>query len=119
MVYDAVLAARVRSAVAEHAPAEERAMFGGLAFMVEDHMACGMIRDDLMVRVGTERHEEARARGAQEMDMGGRPMRGMVVVPWPLLADDEVLDGWVAWAVQIARSLPPKKPRTARGRASR
>lgn len=118
MVYDTTLAARVRSAVADHAPAEERAMFGGLAFMVEDHMACAMIRDDLLVRVGAERYDEARARGAQDMDLGGRRMRGMVVVPGALLTDDEVLDGWVAWAVEIARSLPPKKPRTPRGRAS-
>ncbi len=111
MVYDAALAARVRSAVAEHAPAQEKAMFGGLAFMVEDHMACGMMGDDLLVRVGTDGHDDALARGAREMDVTGRTMRGFVVVPGTDLADDEVLDRWVAQSVRYASQLPPKKPK--------
>ncbi len=114
MVYDESLAARVRSAVAEHAPAEEKAMFGGLAFMVEEHMACGMMGDDLMVRVGPDGHDTALARGAREMDMHGRTMRGFSVVPGTTLADDEALDRWVAEGVSIARSLPPKKPKKPR-----
>lgn len=116
MVYDESLAARVRSALAEHAPAEEKAMFGGLAFMVDDHMACGMTGDGLMIRVGPDGHDEAQARGAREMHMHGRTMTGFMVVPAGDLADDEVLDRWVAQAVEVARSLPPKPPRRPRSR---
>ena len=113
MVYDAHLAARVRSAVAEHAPALEKAMFGGLAFMVDDHMACGMIGDDLMVRVGPDGHVDALARGAREMDFTGRQMRGFVVVAGADLVDDDALDRWVEQSVRFARELPPKKPKKA------
>ncbi len=78
MAYDEELADRVSwSATADFV---EKKMFGGLAFMVNTHMACGLVGDGLMVRVGSENHEDALARGAVEMDFTGRPMRGMVLV---------------------------------------
>ena len=56
-------------------------MFGGLAFMVGGHMCCGVIGDDLMVRVGRDAYEDAlAAKGARPMDFTGRPLRGMVYV---------------------------------------
>ena len=47
--------------LAPRAPFEERKMFGGLAFMVNTHMACGIVKDDLMVRVGKAGHDAALA----------------------------------------------------------
>ena len=41
-------------------------MFGGLAFMVNTHMACGIVKDDLMLRVGKAGHDAALARGARD-----------------------------------------------------
>src|SRR5688572_24941697 len=102
MAYDEELAARVRDCLAERCEFTERAMFGGLAFMVNTHMACGSMGDDLMVRVGKENHDNALSRGAREMDFTGRPMRGMVVVPGVRLATDEDLEAWVAEAVTFA-----------------
>jgi TfoX/Sxy family transcriptional regulator of competence genes len=113
MAYDEELAARVRDALAARTEFTEQAMFGGPAFMVNTHMACGSMRDDLMVRVGKENHDDALARGAQEMTFTGRPMRSMVIVPGPALADDEVLETWVERAVQFAQSEPPKPPKSA------
>jgi TfoX/Sxy family transcriptional regulator of competence genes len=52
MAYDTVLAERAVHLLAPLTAFEERKMFGGLAFMVNTHMACGIVRDDLMVRVG-------------------------------------------------------------------
>ena len=51
-------------------------MFGGLTFMINTHMAYGIVKDDLLVRFGKDNHAAALARGAQEMDFTGRPMRG-------------------------------------------
>ncbi len=89
-------------------------MFGGLAFMVNTHMACGLIRDDLMVRVGKANHEAALQRGAEVMAFTGRPMTSMVLVPGTLVEDDEVLERWVDEAVTFARSQPPKPPKAPR-----
>ena len=60
MAYDEVLADRVREAVAERTDFVEKKMFGGLAFMVNTHMACGLVGTDLMVRVGAANHDEQR-----------------------------------------------------------
>jgi TfoX/Sxy family transcriptional regulator of competence genes len=115
MAYDEVLAERIRAsldAALDAAAGEivEKRMFGGIAFMVNTHMACGILGDDLMVRVGTDLHEQAIADGAREMDFTHRPMRGMVMVDGDLL-DDDVLDRWVATAVDVAMAQPPKEPK--------
>ena len=70
--------------------------------MVNTHMACGVIHDDLLVRVGKENYEDARARGGEEMNFTGRPMRSMVVMPRDALASGSTLDDWVAEGVTFA-----------------
>ena len=113
MAFDNQLADRVRSAVAERTDFEERKMFGGLAFMVNTHMACGMVGNALMVRVGPDGHEAARARGATEMEFTGRPM---VIVPAALLATEDALDSWIDKAATHARAQPPKPPKKTRSK---
>ena len=53
MAFDELLAERVRSILAREVPdVRERRMFGGLAFLVDGHIACGIVGDELMVRLG-------------------------------------------------------------------
>ena len=111
MAYDEELAARVRDAVGSRADFSERAMFGGLAFMVRTHLAAGVTRDELMVHVGTDGYQAALADGGQELRMGERVMRGMVGVPASVTADDAALDAWVARGVELALATPPRQPR--------
>jgi TfoX/Sxy family transcriptional regulator of competence genes len=111
MAYDDALAARVREAVARRAEHEEIAMFGGLSFMVNTHLAVGLIRDDLLVNVGKGLYDEAIANGAQPMVMGARTMRGMVRVPAADLADQEMLERWLGPAVERALAKPRKPPK--------
>ncbi|MFE6970631.1 TfoX/Sxy family protein [Isoptericola sp. NPDC057653] len=111
MAYDEDLAARVRDAVGERADFTEQKMFGGLAFMVHTHMAVGITRDELMVRVGTDGYDDALADGAHELRMGERVMHGMVGVPPSVTADEAALHGWVARGVDLALATPPKPPK--------
>lgn len=84
-------------------------MFGGLGFMVHGNMACGILNDALMVRVGPERHDEALAKPhVYVFDMTGRPMKGWVVVSPEGLRTPEALKGWVDEGVSFATSLPEK-----------
>lgn len=110
MAYDEELAERVRSELRTCAEFSERKMFGGLAFMVNTHMACGIMSQGLMVRVGKANHAEALNRGAIEMAFTGRPMRGMVIVT-PEKLDGPALSDWVVGAVDFAMSEPPKPPK--------
>ena len=81
MAYDQALADRIRQAIGPRADVTEKAMFGGIAFLRDGKMFCGIVKDDLMVRVGPERYVEALARPhVRPMDFTSRPMVGYVFV---------------------------------------
>ena len=107
-MYDENLAERVRIHLSQ-APFTERKMFGGLAFLIGGNMACGIVRDELMVRTGPANYEAALARPhARPMEFTGRPMRGMVFVGVEGL-DEPSLAGWVRLGMAHAASLPAKE----------
>ena len=109
MAYNEELALRVRQSLGEQAGITERKMFGGLCFMAHGNMLGGVMGDEIIVRVGAERYEDAlQLPHAREMDFTGRPMRGFVVVASEGIASDERLNEWVRRGVQFATSLPPK-----------
>jgi hypothetical protein len=85
-------------------------MFGGLAFMLRGHMCCGIVGDDLMLRLGDAGAEKALQKPhVRPMDFTGRPMRSMVYVAGAGLRG-RALRVWVERAAEHARSLPPKAP---------
>jgi TfoX/Sxy family transcriptional regulator of competence genes len=109
VAYDEVLAERVRDALALAAELAERKMFGGLAFMLRGNMCCGVVGDELVVRVGPQGHTDALAAPhVRPMDFTGRPMTGMVYVGRDGVAADGDLRGWVERGAAHARALPPK-----------
>ena len=108
MAFDEQLAERVRVVLESDDGVTERKMFGGLAFMVNGNMACGIVKDELMLRLGAERADAALEHPhVREMDFTGRPMTGMVYVERGGLGDAE-LRAWVQQAAAYASSLPPK-----------
>jgi len=109
MAYNEKLAARIRTLLGDGPELFERKMFGGLAFMINGNMACGVTGDDLMLRVGAANHDKALSQPhARPMDFTGRPMKGMVFVGPDGTRDDDSLAAWVDRAVAFASSLPPK-----------
>jgi TfoX/Sxy family transcriptional regulator of competence genes len=110
MAYDEQLAQRVRDLLDAQPDVAERKMFGGLAFMVGGHMCCGVIGEELIVRLDPPQAEELRASepGARPMDFTGRPMRGWLYVAPEAIAEDENLETWVGRAENFASSLPAK-----------
>ncbi len=110
MAYDEDLAARVRKAIGRRAGLRELSMMGGLCFMLRGHMCCGVLRSDVVVRVGPEREKALRAKsGARPMDFTGKPLRGFLFVGPGGHRTDVSLRAWIREAVDFARSLPPKK----------
>ena len=110
MAYDVELAQRIRDQLAEYDQIlVEKKMFGGLAFMLQGNFACGLTKDDLVVRVGPERYAEALEHPqAREMDFTGKPMKGWVYVNPEGYETDEYLAQWMQQGVNFALSLPPK-----------
>jgi len=109
MAYNEELADRVRVVLAVRKDVTERKMFGGLSFMLGGNMCCGVIKDDLVVRVGPDRYEDTLAEPhARPMDFTGRPLRGMVYVGPEGCRTDRAVAKWVRRAVEFAASLPKK-----------
>jgi TfoX/Sxy family transcriptional regulator of competence genes len=110
MAFDELLAERVRSILAREAPhVRERRMFGGLALLVDGHMVCGVVGDELILRLGEEAADAALDEPhVRPMDFTGRPMRTMVFIGPPALASDRALEAWVLHALAHIRKLPPK-----------
>jgi TfoX/Sxy family transcriptional regulator of competence genes len=114
MPYDTGLAQRIRELVEDDPRISEKYMFGGIAFMANGSMAVGIIRDELMVRVGPEAHGAAVALPhARPMDFTGRPMRGFVQVAPAGFEDDAELRAWIARGVAYAVTQE-KKPKRAK-----
>ena len=83
MAYDEGLAERIRDTLSDLNDTTEMKMFGGLAFLLNGNMAVGIVKDDLMVRVGAEAHDDLLALpGARPMDFSGRPMKGTACEPF-------------------------------------
>lgn len=109
MAYDEGVAQRLREAYEAVANVGEKKMFGGIAFMVNGHMSCGVVDDTLMVRVGPERYRDALKRPhTREMDFTGKPLKGFVYVAPEGFESDDDLSSWVKMSLEFVMSLPPK-----------
>ncbi|MFL0179427.1 TfoX/Sxy family protein [Mycobacterium sp. SMC-15] len=106
MAYDAQLAARVREMfAADGPPVLEKAMFGGLAFLVAGKIAVAAMAGGLLVRVGAARAEQLlKTTAAQPMEMGGRTMRGWVHVDGEHIGSAHQLAEWVDIGIAAAAS---------------
>ncbi len=114
MAYSLQLGERIRRALATRSDVTEMKMFGGLAFMIRGHMACGIIGEELMVRADPAREAELLQRpGARPMDFTGRRMKGFLQIGSEAIADDASLAAWLAEGAARAEALPPKVAGTA------
>lgn len=112
MAYDELLADKIRLELDKKKVAyEEKKMFGGLCFMVDDKMCVGIIKDEMMARIDPEVEEEALTkRGARPMDFTGRPMRGYLNIEQEGL--DEDMEYWIDLCLDFnprAKSSKKKK----------
>jgi TfoX/Sxy family transcriptional regulator of competence genes len=109
MAYDQDLAERIRGLLPA-VPVDERAMFGGLAFLVGGHMAVTVSgRGGLMVRCDPADGDRLLEQpGASRMVMRGREMDGWLRVTAEAVADDGPLEEWVRVGTTYAGRLPPK-----------
>ncbi len=81
MAFNETLSNRIREALADIPQVEEKLMFGGICYMVNDKMCIGVIDDEMMCRIGEENYEAALERpGSREMIFTGKPMKGYVFV---------------------------------------
>lgn len=105
MAYNQALAARLQPLLG--GDLEAKKMFGGVGYLLDGNMACGVHGNDVILRLGVE--DAARLLQmpfARVFDMTGRPMKGWVLVD-AAVPDDELVY-WVEKSIAFAATLPPK-----------
>lgn len=106
MVYDEKLADSVRKTLKGKKNITEKKMFGGIAFLLNGKMFCGVIKNDLVVRTGPAYYEKALTKHhARPMDFTGRPMKGFVYVSSDGCKIDKTLSEWVNSGIDYVVSL--------------
>jgi TfoX/Sxy family transcriptional regulator of competence genes len=109
MAYNAELLERLRCRLADRPGFEQKNMFGGQALMIGGHMACGVLNDRLIVRIGPQATAEAlRGPHTRPMDFTGKVMKAYTVVETEGLKTEEQLDRWVQQALDFVATLPAK-----------
>lgn len=113
MSYDPEVAERVRQVLADQAGVAEKKMVGGgLSFLVNGNMCCGVQGRSLMVRVGADGRAQALGEPhVRPMLLGGRPLSGFISVEPAGFAADDALAGWVQRGLDVAARRPAKPHR--------
>ncbi len=103
MAYNEYLAERVERFFTENKiDFRSMKMMGGLCFMVDEKMCVGVVRDELMARIGTENYEAALEKpGAKEMNFTGRPMKGYVFLEEEATDLEDDLEYWLQLALDF------------------
>ena len=110
MAYDEDLANRVRELFAELSNVEEKAMMGGLAFMYNNKMCVGIIKNELMCRIDPGLHDTVvENNGCRTMDFTKRPMKGYVMIDETGMRSKNDLDYWINLAIEFNKRARASK----------
>jgi TfoX/Sxy family transcriptional regulator of competence genes len=108
MAYNLKLAERLRSQL-DGIPAIEKKMFGGVGFLLNGNMVCGVHKDSLIVRIDPEKQNALLKKlHAKPFDLTGRPMKGWLLVEADGVKTEKQLSTWVKEGLEFASSLPAK-----------
>ncbi len=107
----AALVERFEATAARLPDVERRRMFGYPALFVGGNLVTGLFQDRWMIRLAAADLAELLALpgAAPFSPMPGRPMKGYAVLPAEVLADDAELEAWIRRAIDLGRTLPPKR----------
>ena len=112
--YDPAAAERVRQLLSGRSDVVEKKMVGGLSFLVNGNMCCGITGMALMVRVGAESREQAlREPHVRPMLFAGRALSGFICIEPEGYAADDALASWVQRGLDFVSGLPAKPVRTS------
>jgi TfoX/Sxy family transcriptional regulator of competence genes len=111
MAYDETLADRTREIISiTHHKVQEKKMFGGLCFMVNDKMCLGIQQNSLMVRHDPAKYDEVLEKeGCEPMQFTGKIMQGFVFVDKEVINTNEKLKYWVRLALEYNKIAKPAK----------
>ena len=106
MVYNEKLADRIRKTIGKNKNVTEKKMFGGLSFLLNGKMFCGVLKEDLVLRISHGEYEGALKKpNVRPMDFTGRPMKGFIYVNQNGCKSDKDIRKWIELSYNHAASL--------------
>lgn len=111
MAFNEHLADKLRQALNDRkVPFEDKKMMGGLCIMVDEKMCIGVIKDDLMARVGPHEYEKFLGKPtARVMDFTKRPMNGYLFVNSAGWDNDDELSEWIDQCLEFNKEAKSSK----------
>jgi len=113
MAYNEKLTARIREALAHLPKVEEKRMFRGVTFMVNNKMCITAGDNKIMCRIDPAIHEEViKRKGCETVKMKGREYKGYVYVSEEGIKTKKDLAYWINLALdfnKLAKSSKKKK----------
>lgn len=109
MAYDQGLAERCEDILQGTPGLIDKKMFGGIGYLLHGNMACGVLNDNLIVRVGPDAYADAMSHDhTLPFDITGRSMNGWVMVTPDGTSEDIELKSWIESGLLFAETLTPK-----------
>jgi len=110
MAYNEKLTKRIREALAHLPKVEEKKMFRGVTFMVNDKMCITAGDDKIMCRIDPAIHEEAlKRKGTETVKMRGREYKGYIYISEEGIKTKKDLDCWIALALEFNKQAKASK----------
>ncbi len=110
MAYNEELTGRIRLALAHLPKVEEKRMFRGVTFMVDDKMCISVGDDEIMCRIDPAVHEDAiKRKGCRTVMMKGREYKGYVYVNGEGIKTKRDFDYWIGLALDFNKRAKATK----------
>jgi len=114
MPYSEKLADRVRVALADVPKVEEKVMFSGIAFLVNDKMCINVGPDRIMCRIDPGMHDQLlEEKPCRTMVMKGREYKGYILVNETDLSRKAELDFWIRLCLDFNKHAKSSKKKKA------
>ncbi len=109
MPYSEALDRRIGEIISRWDNILPKEMFGGVCYLLNGNILCGVYKDYLILRLGEEEAAVAlRNPRVREFDITGRPMKGWVMVEERACAGKK-LEAWLNKARDFVAGLPAKQ----------
>jgi TfoX/Sxy family transcriptional regulator of competence genes len=110
MAYNIELADRVRESLAQVPNVEEKKMFRGVTFMVNDKMCVTVGDNEIMCRIDPELQPELiKKKGCNVMVMKGREYKGYILVDGNTIPMQQDLHYWISLALDFNKRAKSSK----------
>jgi len=110
MAYSQKLAERIRKALAGIPNIEEKKMFRGIAFMLNDKMCVTVGDNEMMCRIDPDLHEASiKRKGCRTMIMKGKEYKGWVMISEEGMKTKKDFDHWINLALDFNKRAKSSK----------